>query len=196
MARRLIFPNLHQVADGVWRGGQPTPGQIRAFARRGGRTVVSLRAGRGFGSLPLQLEACRDAGLSYHNLVLRARALPAREDLIGVNRFFRTIERPVLLHCQSGADRSGFAAALFLMLVEERPVTEARRQLSLRYGHHRFGKAGVLDAFFEAYRRDIERHPMPLADWIETRYDHDEIAAVFKATPLGTRIGNWLRDGG
>ena len=60
---RLVFPNLHQIADGVWRGGQPTPGQLRAFARRGGRSVVSLRAGRGFGSLPLEIDACREAGL-------------------------------------------------------------------------------------------------------------------------------------
>jgi len=47
---RLAYLNLHQIADGVWRAGQPTPGQLRAFARRGGRSVVSLRAGRGFGS--------------------------------------------------------------------------------------------------------------------------------------------------
>jgi protein tyrosine phosphatase (PTP) superfamily phosphohydrolase (DUF442 family) len=190
---RMIYPNLHQIADGAWRGGQPTPGQLRAFARRGGRGVISLRAGRGFGSLPLELEACRDAGLTYHNMVIRAGTLPTRDELRAAANLFRTIERPVLIHCLSGADRSGFASALFLMLAEDRPSTEARRQLSLRYGHNPVGKAGVLDAFFEAYQRDTELHPMPLAEWIETRYDPGEIAAGFSATPLGTRIYNCLR---
>jgi protein tyrosine phosphatase (PTP) superfamily phosphohydrolase (DUF442 family) len=190
---RLIYANLHQIADGVWRGGQPTPGQLRAFARRGGRSVVSLRAGRGFGSLPLELAACRDAGFTNHNLVIRARVLPSRDQLRAAKRLFQSIERPVLFHCMSGADRSGFASALFLMLAEKCPVTEARRQLSLRYGHNRFGKTGVLDAFFDTYRRDTELHPMPLADWIETRYDPDQITAGFTATTVSSRISNFLK---
>jgi protein tyrosine phosphatase (PTP) superfamily phosphohydrolase (DUF442 family) len=190
---RMIYPNLHQIADGVWRGGQPTPRQLHAFARRGGRSVVSLRAGRGFGSLPLELEACRETGLTYHNFVLRARALPTRDELRAAARLFQTAERPLLLHCLSGADRSGFASALFLMLAESRPLAEAQRQLSRRYGHNRFGAAGILDAFFDAYRRDTELHPMPLAEWVETRYDPGQIAAAFNATPLGTRIANCLR---
>ena len=31
-------------------------------------------------------------------------------------------------------------------------VDEALRQLSLRFGHFRFAKTGILDAFFERYR--------------------------------------------
>lgn len=185
---RLAYPNLHRVADGVWRSGQPTPGRLRAFARRGGRAVVSLRAGRGFGSLPLELEACRDAGLSFHNLPLRARTLPSRDDIRAAVRLFEAVERPVLLHCQSGADRAGFAAALYLMLAENRPVAEACRQLALGYGHLRLGRAGVLDAFFDAYARDTATGPMPLAEWVETCYDPERIAAGFGATPLTTRI--------
>jgi protein tyrosine/serine phosphatase len=87
------------------------------------------------------------------------------------------MERPALLHCKSGADRSGFAAALYLMLAEGRPVTQARRQLSLRYGHNRFGRAGLLDAFFDAYARETGKTPMPLMEWVETVYDPDRIAA-------------------
>jgi protein tyrosine phosphatase (PTP) superfamily phosphohydrolase (DUF442 family) len=190
---RLAYLNLHQIAEGVWRAGQPTPGQLRAFARRGGRSVVSLRAGRGFGSLPLELEACRDAGLTFHNLIIRSRTLPGRDELRTVAEHFQTMQRPVLLHCKSGADRSGFASALFLMLAEDRPVAEARRQLALRYGHNRHDKAGILDAFFDAYERDTATRPMPLLDWAETVYDPDRIAAGFKPTGLGTLIANWIR---
>ena len=96
---RSIHLNLHQIADGVWRAGQPTPGQIRAFARRGGRTVVSLRAGRSFGSLPLELEACREAGLNFYNLIIRSRSLPSREEVRAAARLFETVERPVMFHC-------------------------------------------------------------------------------------------------
>ncbi len=55
---------MHRVADGVWRSGQPTPGRLR-----------------GFGSLPLELEACCDAGLSFYSLPVRARTLPSRDKI-------------------------------------------------------------------------------------------------------------------
>lgn len=189
---RLIHLNLHQIAEGVWRAGQPTPGQIRAFARRGGRSVVSLRAGRTFGSLPLELEACQAAGLTWHNLVIRSRGLPSREEFGAIAKFFRAVELPVLFHCKSGADRAGFAAALWLMLQEDRPVTEAKRQLALRYGHVRLSRTGVLDAFFEAFERDTRTAPMPLSDWAATHYDPASILAGFRATQLGTLIGDLL----
>jgi protein tyrosine phosphatase (PTP) superfamily phosphohydrolase (DUF442 family) len=177
---RLSYLNLHRIAEGVWRAGQPTPGQIRAFARRGGRSVVSLRAGRGFGSLPLELEACRDTGLTFHNLIIRSRTLPSRDELRTVARFFESMQRPVMLHCKSGADRSGFASALYLMLAENRPAAEARKQLALKYGHNRHSRTGVLDAFFDAYERDTATRPMPLLEWVETLYDPESITAGFR----------------
>jgi protein tyrosine phosphatase (PTP) superfamily phosphohydrolase (DUF442 family) len=189
---RLAYLNMHRVADGVWRAGQPAPGQLRRFARRGGRSVVSLRAGRGFGSLPLELEACRDAGLTFHSQPIRSHALPSREELRAAAHLFATMERPALLHCKSGADRSGFAAALYLMLAEGRPVAQARRQLSLRYGHNRFGRAGLLDAFFDAYACETGETPMPLMEWVETVYDPDRIAAGFTRTSPGALIANRL----
>jgi len=76
------------------------------------------------------------------------------------------------------------------MLAEGRPVAEARRHLALGYGHIRFGRTGVLDAFFDAYARETAASPMPLAEWVETRYDPGRIAAGFRATRLATRIGD------
>ena len=54
----------------------------------------------------------------------------------------------------------------------------------------RFSRAGVLDAFFDAYQRDTAQDPMPLAEWAETRYDPGRIAAGFHATPLATLISD------
>ena len=161
---RMAYLNLHRVSDRAWRSAQPTPYQIRALARRGVRTIVSLRGGQSFGSLPLQIEACTAAGLCFETFVLRSRAIPSVEELRALQAFFARIEYPVLFHCKSGADRAGMMSALFLALHEGRPVAEARRQLGLRYGHIRHGKTGVLDAFFDAYQADQPDGAMPLAE--------------------------------
>jgi protein tyrosine phosphatase (PTP) superfamily phosphohydrolase (DUF442 family) len=189
---RMAYLNMHPVAGGVWRSGQPSPGQLRAFARRGGRTVISLRAGRDFGSLPLELEACRDAGLAFHILPIRTHALPSREEFSDISQLFKNAERPLLMHCKSGADRSGFAAALYLMLAEGRPVAEARQQLAIWFGHNRHGRAGRFDAFFDAYERDTAEWPVPLMEWVEAVYDPVAISEAFQPIPMTARIGKIL----
>ena len=93
----------------------------------------------------------------------------------------RGAPRPALLHCKSGADRAGFAAAIFLLL-EGRPADEAMRQLSWRYGHIRRSRAGVLDAILHSYAADAAGKGF--ADWVREAYDPDAIAAGFRAGGL------------
>ena len=188
---RYAYLNLHPVGERAWRSAQPAPHHIRAFARRGGRSVVSLRGGQFFGSLPLEREACARSGLAFHNFVLRSRSLPSRDELRAAMRLFETLDYPVLFHCKSGADRAGFMAALYLVLAEGRPVAEARRQLSWRFGHVRHGPTGVLDAFFDAYERET-RGRVPLAEWIERGYDREGVIRSHRATRLGRLLSDRL----
>ena len=163
------------VAEGV--GGLD---RLNCFASgQGAATIERLGPRR----IEIRLKAPFPPGRSRINCTL-----PGRDEIRAAARLFQSVERPLLLHCQSGADRAGFASALYLMLVEGRPVAEARRQLALRYGHLRLARSGVLDAFFDAYARDTATSPMALIEWVETRYDPGAVAAGFSATKLATLI--------
>lgn len=187
---RLALPRLVRLSERAWRSGQPNPRQLAAFARRGGRTVISFRNGRNFGSLPLEIEACHRLGLAFHVVPLRARRLPAGEVLLEFAALAGRVETPVLLHCKSGSDRTGFAAVLWLMLAEGRPLEQARRQLSLGHGHMPWTTSGLLDAVLDAYAREAGDPRMPLERWIATRYDPDAITAGFRRRPFA----RWLLD--
>ena len=186
---RMVLPNRHQIAPGVWRSGQPNPRQLARFAGRGGKTVISLRNGRNHGSMPLEIEACHRLGLAFHVLPFRSRRLPESDEIHAFDALIRSVEKPILFHCKSGADRAGFAAALYLMLAEDRPAEEAMRQLSLRYGHLKHARTGVLDAFFETYLRDTGGR-RPLLDWVDDGYDPKAIEAAFQPQPFS----RWLAD--
>ncbi|WP_375410005.1 tyrosine-protein phosphatase [uncultured Methylobacterium sp.] len=179
---RLAYLNRHKVGQGkIWRSAQPTPHQVAWFRRQGVRTVISLRGGREHGSWPLQREACEREGLALVEFVLRSREAPSRETILAAKAFFAGIEYPAVMHCKSGADRAGLASALYLILHEGKPVAEAMGQLSARYGHFRFAKTGILDAFFDLYRREGEARGLDFLTWVETAYDADALAREFRA---------------
>lgn len=182
---RLFYANMHRISGGAWRSAQPWPHHIRRFAAAGGRSVISLRGGYSFGSLPLEAEACAAEDLDFRKFILRSRDLPTVAEIHAFLELVRDVEAPVLLHCKSGADRAGLASALYLALIEERPVAEARKQLSPAFGHFRQGKTGVLDAFFDAYEAETGGK-IPLMEWIETGYDPERIAKNFRATGWGS----------
>ncbi len=70
-------------------------------------------------------------------------------DIQELLRLFNTAPRPVLIHCKVGADRSGLAAAIWQGVIEGRPKSEAKKQLSFVYGHMPFGPTQALDEFIE-----------------------------------------------
>jgi protein tyrosine phosphatase (PTP) superfamily phosphohydrolase (DUF442 family) len=178
---RLVYLNKHRVGAKLWRAAQPTPGQIAAFARGGGRTLVYLRGGREHGSWPLEADAAKRHGLVMAEFLARSREAPDKDMLLAAPAFFDGLAYPALIHCKSGADRAGFVAALYLLVHEKRPLAEAMDQLHWRFGHFRWSKTGVLDRFFELYRDEGEARGIAFLDWVRDHYDPARLQRDFSA---------------
>lgn len=177
---RLAYLNKYEVTPFLWRSAQPAPYQIAALAKAGLKTIINLRGGREHGAWQLQKEYCEKHGIELLEFIVRSRAAPDRETLLSAKAFFASIKYPALIHCKSGADRAGFVAALYLIVHEDKPVAEALKQLSLKYGHFRFAKTGILDAFFELYRRQGEVKGLSFLEWVEEVYDPEELERNFR----------------
>lgn len=185
---RVIYPNRHRLGERAWRSAQPTPHQIRALARRGLRTIVNLRGERVCGSYWLEQATCERKGIKLVNFSVKSRAAPTREEVRAAVELFNSIEYPALLHCKSGADRAGLMSVLFCYLKEGMPLEQAKRQLSLRYGHFRQAHTGILDYFFERYLEDNARRPMPFLEWVDKVYDPVELKRTFRSKGWANRL--------
>jgi protein tyrosine/serine phosphatase len=176
---RSIYSNTHRVTPDLWRSSQPAPYQLRRFAGAGIRTVVNLRGASDTGSYRLEAAACERYGLTLVDLSINSRDTPSKEKLHRAQALFEDIAYPALLHCKSGADRAGLMSALYLMLREGRPVQEALRQLSLRFGHIRQARTGILDFFLEQYRDYAAATPIPFMDWVDRVYEPAAVRHAF-----------------
>jgi protein tyrosine/serine phosphatase len=182
---RDIYANRHQFAPNVWRSAQPGPNHLRWAKARGIRTIVNLRGRRdNCGSYILEREACEKLGLTLVDFPIRSRGALERPTILAAAALFARLEHPVLFHCKSGADRAGMMATLYLFLHEGVPLRQAMRQLSLRYGHVKQAKTGIIDHFFETYLEAAAREPIPFLDWVETRYDPKALTQSFRENRL------------
>ncbi|MFT3973661.1 MAG: tyrosine-protein phosphatase [Amaricoccus sp.] len=177
---RTLWRNESEIAPGVWRSNQPDPRAIRGLAERGIRAILNLRGATEYGSYLLEAEACRAAGIELVDFKLSSRELPTRECVLDLDALFARLPRPFLFHCKSGADRSGFAAALYLLLHEGASPEAALAELSWRHLHLAGGPAGIMRFMIARYAADAAREPIGFRDWVETRYDPAALALAYR----------------
>ena len=187
---RLGFQNAHWISDEFARSNQPWPHQLRAWKRRGVRTVINLRGGFDAGFHALEKDACAALGLTLVNFTLTSRDVPDRDQLLAAKALFETVEYPVLVHCKSGADRASLMSALYVHFRQGGDIATAMRQLDLKYLHLKSSRTGVLDYLFERYLAD-RAEGQSFTAWIESpAYDPAALKADFQARGRQSALAN------
>jgi tyrosine-protein phosphatase SIW14 len=122
--------NLYRLNAGVYRSEQPTRRGFEEIRKMGIRTIVNLRSERS------------DAPL-VEGLGLRLVEVPMEAAHFGEDEIARALgaiqaaEKPVLVHCQYGADRTGVVMAMYRIVFEGWSKEEAVAELrGGGYGFH------------------------------------------------------------
>lgn len=178
---RWLWHNFSEIAPGVYRSNHPDDKRFAAYASMGIKSVLNLRGVNREAPYLFEKESCERFGLTLVSIPLSARQAPSRNRLLELIAALETIERPFLIHCKSGADRTGLAGVLYLMIHEGEPVEEAMRQLSFRYLHIRRTSTGILDHFFDTYAARNAQSPIGIVDWIRDEYDREALIESFAA---------------
>lgn len=179
---RIVWWNFYEIAPGVWRSNQPSPERLKRYKKMGIRSVINLRGVVQQSPFLFEEEACRELGLTLHNVTLSARKLVPRENIQQLIALMRTAERPFVLHCKSGSDRAGFASAIYLMVIEGQPVRVARKQLHWRFLHLSSTETGILDHVLDVYEADAHETPMDFETWVNQRYDPEALTESWNAS--------------
>ncbi len=188
---RYVYFNKHRVSQSLWRSAQPTPWHLRRAKTDGIRTVLNLRGRRDTcGSYILERRACQQLGLRLVDFPIRSRSALEPDTLRAAAELFGELEYPTLLHCKSGADRAGLMATLYLFLHEQVPLAQALDQLSLRYGHIRQAKTGVIDHVFETFLAETDGSQRSFLTWLDNGYDPVRLTEEFRAGTLANFLVN------
>lgn len=99
-----------------------------------------------------EVKAAKEAGIHHIDFRMSsARELKSQEALALIE-LMRNAPKPLLVHCQAGADRTGLASAMYVAAISKGGEEAAERQLWPIYGHLSiwFLRAFAMDNTFEA----------------------------------------------
>lgn len=147
--------NFHAVIPAtLYRSAQPSADEIEHYRDTYGiRTVLNLRGEHsGKDWYEAEVATANRLGLTHADFYMSASQELTQERAAELIALLARVEKPVLIHCKAGADRSGLAAALYLAAVSKQGEEAAEEQISIRFGHISVPLAGAyaMDQTFEA----------------------------------------------
>lgn len=137
MGVQQLLGNFHEVIPGeFYRSGQPDYRDIAAYSERYGiRSIVNLRNEKPDAeALAARAEAERRGIKIIDFPMSSAQPLPV-EKAAELARLMRTAPKPLLVHCDHGANRTGLASAIYTAAIAGQGEISAELQLSPYYGH-------------------------------------------------------------
>jgi protein tyrosine/serine phosphatase len=148
--------NLHVVSDGVlYRSAQlsksETSWAVREYAIK---SVLNLRgAHAGQRWYDEEIAAAGALGLAHFDYPLSSKRFVTSQEIAEILDIMRQAPKPLLIHCKSGADRTGLVAALYRYTEGGASAADADRELSLVYGHFPYltSRTSAMDDSFWAF---------------------------------------------
>ncbi|MFA5074835.1 MAG: tyrosine-protein phosphatase [Candidatus Babeliales bacterium] len=150
-----VFDNFYVVEKNkLYRSKQLDAKTLKFYINKFGiKTVVNLRGeNKNRRWWQREYQVTQDLGINFFNIPMSAMWLTSKENLIQLlNIYDNQNLYPILVHCQGGADRTGEAAALYVLEKQCKGKKEALNQLSIKFGHRRH-KNSAKDFLIEIWR--------------------------------------------
>jgi protein tyrosine/serine phosphatase len=146
--------NFHTITPGeAYRSAQLGSVSLEYYVKKYGiRSVVNLRGRNADEAWYVnEIKTCSELGIKHYDVALSALHEPAPSLVRQLLEIFKSAPRPLLVHCQSGADRSGLAAAMWKVIVDHETKTTAEKQLTIWDGHIPVGGTIAMDRFYEKW---------------------------------------------
>jgi len=138
---RKIFDNFHTVQRGkLYRSKQLSPKHLDSYIQKLEiKTIINLR-GENTDKKWWQQEKtiANKHHVRFFNIPMSAKAKPSLQNLKKLLTIYKKAPKPILIHCHSGVDRTGEAAALWSLTQQNKNKRSALKHLSIKYGYFKW----------------------------------------------------------
>lgn len=124
------FKRLYKLNDSLYRSEQPSKKAYLQLEELGIKTVINFRR------VKRHPKSARATSLNLVSYPLKAGEL-TEDQLLGALKLIQSAEKPVLIHCWHGSDRTGAVAAASRIIFENWSNERAIKELKTEgFAHH------------------------------------------------------------
>lgn len=124
------FNNLYRINDSIYRSEQPSKKGFIELDTSGIKTIVNLRRLRN------DIKKAKGTDLQLEHIPLATKQI-TEQDIFEVIQHIDNAEKPLLIHCWHGSDRTGVMVAAYRIVIEnwskEKAIKEFRNK---KIGYH------------------------------------------------------------
>lgn len=169
-----VIYNFHWIVPGeAARSAQAVFGGLSALLESQNiRSLINLRGHNpDYGWWRYETRICEKAGVRHFDAMLDSRKLPTRAMMTELFAAFDKAQRPLLIKCSGGQDRTSFAAALYLLHTRGWTAKEQAESQFARWPYLHFPKAQQrwLKPFLDY--AEAEAKGASIAGWAVEHYD-------------------------
>jgi len=134
---QYLTGNVHEVIAGqFYRSGQLSPAKLATVIERYGiKTVLNLRGESRRPWYRDEVATSQRLGVRHVDFRMSAATQMSVAEIEELVAVMRDAPKPLLVHCEGGADRTGLAAVIYLQQIAGVQEDVAEYQLSPLFGH-------------------------------------------------------------
>ena len=133
------FKRLYKLNDSIYRSEQPTKKGFQQLEAMGLKTVINFRRNK------RDDRKAQKTQLELAHFPLKTKELTEGQ-ILTVLKLVQSAEKPVLLHCWHGSDRTGAISAAYRVVFEDWDKEEAIQELRKEeFGYHENWYPNVVD---------------------------------------------------
>ena len=161
------YLNLGELGDDAFRMRQPSYGVLeKLHEKRDFKSILNLRGAYiGEKWYDKELRFSEKNNLSLVSIELKREEYPSKEKILEIIDYLETSDKPLLIHCQGGADRTGLVSAMYGLVILDEPVRKAKKRLSFWRGHI---KSYAIDEVIEGFE---DSKYSCFKTWIQEEYN-------------------------
>ena len=164
----LVGNNFYTVEAGqLYRSKQLNKKDLNSVIQKYGiKTILNLRGpNQGKKWYDIETIVAKQNNIYHFDIPFSAVRLPSKENIQALIFFYQYAPKPIYIHCAGGADRTGLASAVWLLL-KGKTKKEAKKQLSGKF-HHIMPETKPMDIFIDIWQS---------RNWALNEYDPENYA--------------------
>jgi hypothetical protein len=198
LLRPLVSINLGTVDPGrVIRAAQPISRLSDLIKDHHLASILNLRGGSFKDPwYAAEVQTAAASGVAFFDFPMKPTIRPTRSELLTLIDFFDHCRYPLLIHCKAGADRTGLASALYMMMKQNVPPEEAIGAFTIYHGHVPLLGTEHLHEPLDEYARwlgskRLAHSPERFREWVRSDYRSADPGAKFSPLSPGPRQPRW-----